>query len=499
MRINDSYCIFTHLYLECSKKKYKILDYEKKLRFGLFMKDKANRAIARFALLLLILAWMLHVLWYIRTQQKGGDTMIHDKTIEKLLITIKDETVPALGCTEPVAVAYAASAASKYLNKKIDKLEIKTSKNIFKNGKSVIIPNTKEWGLDLAGILGFIAGNPEDGLMIFGNITKKHIDEAHEILKAGKVNVDYLEDTPDVYVEINAKYMDQTVKVVLENTHNHISRIEVNEETVYENNLDDGDNPDQDFIKNMSFKDMIEVAESVPIDLLAFIEDGIEMNKNAAESGISIENGLNLGEGLMKLKNSGKLEIDAPVRARILTATAADLRMGGGNCPVMTSSGSGNQGLGIIIPIMVVAEENGISRERLKRAVFLAHVVNKYVKLRTGKLSAICGCAIGAGVGASAAISWMLGGNYDQIRGASSNILANLSGMICDGAKDTCALKLSTSAEEAVIAAYLANNNVIVKPNVGIIGESIERTIENLGILCREGFVEVDSTIMKII
>ncbi|MCF6464606.1 L-cysteine desulfidase family protein [Clostridium sp. Cult2] len=425
--------------------------------------------------------------------------MVDDKIIKKLLTIIKDETLPALGCTEPVAVAYASSVANKYLNEEIERLEIKLSKNIFKNGKSVIIPNTKEWGLDLAGVLGIISGNPEDQLMVLKNVNEEHIRKAHEILEKGKVSVDYLGNTSDIYVEILAHGKDRIVEVVLKDAHNHIDSIKVDGKIVYRGVLNKDKGLASDFIKNLSFKDIIAISESIPIEYIAFLEDGIEMNRNAAEMGIEIENGLNIGRGLIKLQREGMLKNDAPTRARILTAAAADIRMGGGNCPIMTSSGSGNQGLGVVLPIIVVAEEKEITKERLIRAIFFAHIVNKYVKLHTGKLSAMCGCAIGAGVGASAAISWMLGGSEEQINGACNNMLANLTGMICDGAKETCSLKLSTSAEEAVLAAYLANENIIVKPNIGIIGGTIEETIKNLEILCKEGFSNTDSIIVNII
>ena len=215
--------------------------------------------------------------------------------------------------------------------------------------------------------------------------------------------------------------------------------------------------------------------------------------------GINEGKGLKLGAGLKRLQCDGKLCNDVSTQARILTAASADIRMGGGDCPIMTSCGSGNQGLGVVLPITVVAEENNISREKLIRSVFFAHVINKYVKVYTGKLSSMCGCAIAAGIGASAGISWILGGNDEQIGGACQNMLSNLTGMICDGAKETCAFKLSTSAGEAVLAAYLANEGIIVKPNVGIIGDSIEDTIKNVGILCKDGLTCADTVIVDII
>ena len=417
----------------------------------------------------------------------------------KLLNMVKQDTVPALGCTEPVAVAYAAAMAKKYLTGTIDNIEIIVSKNIFKNGKSVIIPNTNEWGLDLAGALGVIGGNSDNCLMVLKDIDDDTIETAHRMIKDGKIKVDYIENTPDIFVNIVVKSSKELVEVILANNHTHIEWVKVDGEIVFEKSLDKEDKISADFLKKMTFKKIREICETIPFEELKFIEEGIEMNKRAAERGMKEGKGLKIGATFKKLQEEGKLCADAPTQARILTAAAADIRMGGGDCPIMTSGGSGNQGLGVVLPITVVAEENHIEKERLVRAIFFAHLINKYVKIYTGKLSAMCGCAIAAGMGASAGISWLLGGNDVQISGACQNMLSNLTGMICDGAKESCAFKLSTSAGEAVLAAYLANEDIIVRSNTGIIGDSIEDTIKNVGTLCRDGFTEIDSEIIDII
>ncbi|MDY6555372.1 L-serine ammonia-lyase, iron-sulfur-dependent, subunit alpha, partial [Clostridioides difficile] len=246
-------------------------------------------------------------------------------------------------------------------------------------------------------------------------------------------------------------------------------------------------------------KELRQICEKISIDEIQFVKEGIEMNKSAAYAGLKSDLGLRIGSTLTRLNAEGRLNIDVFTKARILTAAACDMRMGGGVCPIMTSGGSGNQGIGVILPISVVADFENIGEEKLIRAVFFAHIINRYVKMYTGKLSSICGCAIAAGVGASAAITWMLGGDDEKIAGSCSNMLANLMGMICDGAKDTCSFKLSTSAEEAVLTAYLAMEGVMPEKNVGVIGNSIEDTIKNLGYLCEEGLDHADSAIINII
>ncbi len=422
-----------------------------------------------------------------------------DKDIMKsLLDMVREDTVPAIGCTEPVAVAYACSVARNHLEGDIENITVNVSLNIFKNGKSVMIPNTNEWGLDLAAALGAICGEPKDGLCIFKNVNQEYIDRAHDMILKNIVKVNWIMNTPDVYVEVIMKDANNKVEVVLKNNHNHIENIAVNGEIIYKDIIENSKKVATDFLENLSFKKLREICEDIDINKLKFIEEGIEMNKKAAEEGLHSKKGLGWGASLLTLQNQGKLSTDASQKARILTAAGADIRMGGGDCPIMTSAGSGNQGLGVVLPIVVVAEERNIEREKLYRAIFYAHIINKFVKQYTGKLSALCGCAIAAGVGASAAIAWMLGGDDNQIAGAVQNMMANLTGMLCDGAKETCALKLSTSAGEAVLSAYLARENVIAKANTGILGETVEETIKNLGILCNKGLTTTNEVIVDI-
>ncbi|CAK7067827.1 hypothetical protein CIW83_17765 [Tissierella sp. P1] len=425
--------------------------------------------------------------------------MINEEKKRYLLNMVKRETVPAIGCTEPVAVAYAASFGKKYIDSHIEKIAVLVSKNIFKNGKSVIIPNTEEWGLELAAALGIVAGNADDGLMVLKNVNRHYIDLAHKLVEEGRITVGYLEKSPDVYVEIHFISKSQKIEVVLKDSHNFIDTVKVDGRTVYKGVFQEKDTLSYEVLREMTFEEIRKIVESFSIEEILFIKDGINMNKEAAYDGLKGDKGLKLGAALNKLQGQNKMQIDAFTKARILTAASADMRMGGGNCPIMTSAGSGNQGLGVVLPIVAVGEDNNIEEEKLLKAVFFAHVVNKYIKLYTGKLSAMCGCAIAAGVGASVGITWMLGGNDREISGAANNMLSNLTGMICDGAKETCSFKLSTSAGEAVLAAYLALENIIVKPNIGIIGSNIEKTIEGLGVLCKDGLSQTDNVIINII
>ena len=418
---------------------------------------------------------------------------------ERLLELIKDETKPAIGCTEPVAVAFTVAIGKKYMQDEILKIDLKVSKNILKNGKSVTIPNTEVCGLDIAGALGEICGDPEEGLFVFRNVNNEYLDKAKEMIKNKVVTLNPIEDTDPVFVEATLKGEKDEVVAILRGGHTNIEKVIVNGKIAFEkDNKNKKDNKDCDFIKELSLKDIRQITEDISIEKLDFIMDGIEMNKEAAKEGLKRQKGLTLGSSLLKLQEEGKIGKDSATIARILTAAGSDLRMGGGMCPIMTSGGSGNQGLCVILPINVVAEDIKAPKERLQRAVFFGHAVNNFVKKYTGKLSAICGCAIAAGIGATAGIAWLLGGKDKEIEGAILNMLANLTGMVCDGAKGSCAIKLSTSASEAVISAYLALNDIIVPNNTGIIGNTVEDTINNLGMLCKDGFYKADDVMLSI-
>lgn len=417
----------------------------------------------------------------------------------KIVSLVRADVNPALGCTEPVAVAYAASVAKDHIKSSIDKVEVGVSKNIFKNGKSVKIPNTGRCGLDLAAALGLLAGKSEYNFLVLKDVKEEDIEKSNQLLESGKLSLDFLTDSPSIFVRVLVKSGDDEIDVQLADAHTHIERVIVNGELVYEDVLNMASTDDLEDLKKLTIQDLLEISETIPYEMISFIEDGVEMNMEAANSGVKDEIGLSVGRNLNLLQEKGLISVDASTKSRILTAAAADMRMGGGSCPVMTSGGSGNQGIGVIIPIVVVAEDNKIENEKRNRAVFFAHALNKYVKLYSGKLSGMCGCAIGAGVGAAAGITWMLGGNKKQVEGACNNLFANMTGMICDGAKDNCSLKLSSCAGEAVLSAYLSLNNVVVSPKVGIIGESLEETIANIGKLSHEGFGQVDKVMLDII
>lgn len=425
--------------------------------------------------------------------------MDNKKILENLISIVKEDSNLALGCTEPVAVAYAANQAGSVIDKSsIRKIEIKTSSNIYKNGKSVKIPNTGSLGLDLAASVGALTETTKDPLLVFSKVTKEEVTRANELIDNGVVSLEIIDSCPDIYINIIIETENDKSESIVSNSHTHLEKLILNGKILVENEYVKSDKLDSFEMKSLSFAKLKEIIDNADYKDIAFTLEGIEVNKKAAEAGLESEE-INLGKTLIKLKNQGILEDNFITDTRIYTAAAADMRMSGGQYPIMTSGGSGNQGIGVILPIAMVGEFENADNEKLAKAIFFAHCINRYVKEYSGKLSGMCGCAIGSAIGATAGITYLLGGDDVQIAGACSNIFANLTGLVCDGAKESCSLKLSTSSEEAVISAYLAINGMISESKIGVLGTTIEETIANIGKLSREGFTKVDEVMIKII
>lgn len=421
-----------------------------------------------------------------------------DDMQRELINIVGEDSTKAIGCTEPVAVAYAANIAADYLNKEeICKIILKVSKNIYKNGKAVKIPNTGDHGLDLAASLGAFTSKTDKEFLVFSNLTDEEIKKSREFVNEDKVNLNYIDDVPDIYIEATIIANNDQVTSIISHSHSHISKIIKNGNVILDNPFIKNKNSEFS-IKNMSFSDLEKIVKDIDINEIDFVLEGVDVNLKAAEEGLK-GYGMGLGKKLNELKENKILPDNFISETRILTAAAADMRMGGGPLPIMTSGGSGNQGVGIILPVYMVAKHENLDDEILARGLFFAHIINRYVKEYAGKLCGICGCAIGAAIGSSAAIAFMLGGGQKEIAGSCTNIFANLTGMLCDGAKESCSMKLSTSAEEAIIAAYLSLNGVVSEANVGVVGENIEQTIANIGKLAHQGFKSADKTILEII
>ena len=271
-----------------------------------------------------------------------------------------------------------------------------------------------------------------------------------------------------------------------------------NEQVFKKTQISPRKNLDVNLIRDATVKGLRQIIEQIPIDELEFLLEGANLNLEVAEWGLEVQKEENVGYKLQQMIHNGILADDVVNRARVVTASAAYARMSGVKIPVMSSAGSGNHGITATLPVLVVAEHLRCSNEVLIRTLALSHIVTILIKTYTGRLSPMCGCGVAAGVGASAGISWLLGGDDEKIAGAIKNMIGNLTGIVCDGAKKGCAWKLSTAAAESVLAAQLAISGTVIPDFDGIIGKSAEMTIKNLGKLCNNGMKGVDEQIIEI-
>lgn len=450
------------------------------------------------------------------------------------------EVAPALGCTEPAAVALCTAAAISLLPKeKIKKIDVLVDPNIYKNGLAVAIPGANgECGLALAAALGAICGDPELKLNVLESINDKTLKKAKALIQEKKVKVEILQDhefsgicdtLPNIslraqnltinkhtlgykknhcgiYVESIIETEHHNAKAIIEHVHNNITLLCLDGKNLKDHHLISEAIDNKNCVKKMekwlgqqSLKNMIDMLDNLDQEDYDFLEEGIKHNMRLADYGLKHGPGLGIGVVLKELANKGILKEDMLFAAKMLTSAASDARMSGVKLPAMSSAGSGNHGLTVILPIMAV--KNYIDckdHKQVLRAIALGHIITAYIKSHTGRLSAICGCSVAAGAGATAGITYLMGGNLHHISGAIKNIIEDLAGIICDGAKDSCALKLATAAGSAVQSALFSLHGVIVKATDGIICDSPEQCMKNVGTLSCEGMIEADKTILKI-
>lgn len=427
-------------------------------------------------------------------------TITNKKDFSKeLLQSLKNGVKPALGCTEPVAVGLAVSKAYEGVLGDIKKINVKVSQNIFKNGMGVGIPGTKEIGLVFAAALACICGDPNLGLEVFRHVNEKAILEAKRLVDLKIVDVNLGDGKDNFYIEAVVETSNGEGKCIIKDNHTNIVYVEANKVVLFskEEELKLNVNHNE-YMKDINLKVIREFVETIPYSDIEFLLEGVKLNMDIAKVGLEEKSGPGLGAAMRQLMSEGVIQKDVINEARILTSAACDARMSGINMPVMSSAGSGNHGITAIIPPTVVCEYMGYDDEKLARTLAFSHLTTAYIKTYTGGLSPVCGCAVAAGIGASASIAWALGGKDEQIGGSIKNMVGTLTGMVCDGAKGGCAFKLSTAASEAIIQAKLALAGVIINDVDGIISPEVEQTIKNLGNFSSEGMKNADSEIINI-
>jgi L-cysteine desulfidase len=427
--------------------------------------------------------------------------------------TVKDiltmQVAPALGCTEPVAIALGAAAAVSLLPKRrIDEIEIWVDPNIYKNGLAVSIPGTGGLsGLDMASALGAFGGDAARKLEVLDSVDDAAVTDAKKIVKAGRVKVNLLRDQVGLFIKTVVSGKGHTAESVITGLHDNIVSLSLDGRPATDHVLmpksasTDGKRRLTDleaWLKKLTLEQLIELLDDLDDDDLQFLESGIEVNMRLADYGLKHGPGLGVGRTMERLVRQGLIKRDMITAARILASSAADARMSGVKLPAMSSAGSGNHGLTAILPIVAVEKFISVDHRTALEAIGLSHIITAYVKAYTGRLSAICGCSVAAGAGATAGVTYLMGGTKLHIAGAIKNLTEDLAGVICDGAKGGCALKLATAAGTAVQAALFSLQGVNVSFTDGIVGRSSEDTMKNIGTLTTQGMIETDRTILNI-
>lgn len=423
--------------------------------------------------------------------------MVSKSTREKIIALINREVIPAIGCTEPVAVALCVAKATELLGCKPARIEAALSSNMIKNAMGVGIPGTGMIGLPIAMALGALVGKSAYGLEVLKDVTPEAVESGSRYISEGRIAITHDELAPSkLHVDVTVTDGDGgNARAVISCEHTHFILLQKNGETLLEEeSAGDGAEQSDDVELNLAL--VYEFATETPIDEISFILEAKRLNMAAAETALAGDYGHSLGSTLRKygLKYYG----DTPVEHMIsFTSAACDARMGGAPVAVMSNSGSGNQGITATMPVVSFAADMEASEEQTIRALILSHLTSIYIKQSLGRLSALCGCVV-ASTGASAAIVYLMGGGFNEVCAAVKNMVANLTGMICDGAKPSCALKISSGVSTAMMSAMLAMNGKCVTSTEGIISEDVDATIHNLTSIGREAMNETDRLVLRI-
>lgn len=416
---------------------------------------------------------------------------------ERIISLIHREVVPAIGCTEPMAVSLCVAKATELLGSVPEKIELELSGNIIKNAMGVGIPGTGMIGLPIAVALGALIGKSEYGLEVLRDVNEEAVECGRRYIDEGRISIRHKSDAPsNLHIDVVATKGGDKARAVISRSHTNIVLLEKNGETIFkEEPAETGAAQSNDDIE-LDAAMVYEFATETPVDEIRFILEARDLNKAAAQTAFKGNYGHSLGFTISK-HGDGLMGNSPMERMMAFTSAACDARMGGAPIPVMSNSGSGNQGITATMPVVVYAEEINASEEQLIRALTLSHLTSIYIKQSLGRLSALCGCVV-ASTGASSGLVYLMGGSFNEVCSAIKNMVANLTGMICDGAKPSCAMKISSGVSTAVISAMLAMNGKCVTSAEGIVSEDIDRTIRNLTSIGREAMNETDRLVLKI-
>ncbi len=426
--------------------------------------------------------------------------MINKETREQIIALVHQEVVPAIGCTEPMCVALCTAKATEVLGCRPERIEAFLSANILKNAMGVGIPGTGMIGLPIAIALGALIGKSEYQLEVLKDLTPQALDEGKRYIADNRIGIHLKEGQCDkLYVEIIASAGNSYATAIIAGSHTHFLYAGPTAETPTDitQKRGKGDEAGGNDELALDLRLVYDFATTAPLDEISFIQETRTYNMNAAREALKGNYGHNLGKTIDRPLSKGIFgnTIFSHIISR--TASACDARMGGAMIPVMSNSGSGNQGICATNPVCVYAKENENTEEELTRALMLSHLTAIYIKQSLGKLSALCGCVV-AGIGSSVGITYLMGGDYDAVCRAVKNMIANLTGMLCDGAKPSCSLKIASGVSTALMSALLAMEGKCVTSAEGIVDDCVDKTIHNLTAIGADAMCQTDDLVLRI-
>lgn len=417
---------------------------------------------------------------------------------EQLIAIVKRDVAPALGCTEPISLALAAAIARAHLGTIPVQIQAKVSPNLMKNGMGVTVPGTGMVGLPIAAAVGAIAGDPEAGLEVLKKITENDVVLAKTMLTENRVSVDIANVDVPLYSEALLLGDDGWVKVCIQDSHTNVIRIEKNGEVLFEKMVQAVEIPDEyAFFQEINAEQIYDFTMQVPLSDIRFIAEAAQLNSALSKEGLEKEYGLHIGRTLRSQIERGLMSDDLLSKIVIETTAASDARMGGALLPAMSNSGSGNQGIAATMPSVVVARFVDASDEQLIRALFLSHTIAIYIHSKLPKLSALCAVTTAA-MGSAAGMAYLLGGNFRAISMAICSMIGDISGVLCDGAANSCAMKVSTGVSSAYKAVLMALDNSRVTGNEGIVEHCVDKSINNLCAIASKSMLYMDRQIIEI-
>ena len=419
----------------------------------------------------------------------------------EIIALMNREIIPAIGCTEPIAVALCVAKATETLGCQPEHIEARLSANVLKNAMGVGIPGTGMTGLPIAMALGALVGKSEYELEVLKDADKAAVEAGCRLIDEKRISVSLKENIEEkLYIEIEVVAAGNKAVAIISGGHTRFVHVSLNDNVLFSADApasSEGAAPAEQKDPELTLRRVWDFAMTAPLEELEFILEAKRLNMNAAYESLKGEYGHSIGK-LMRSESERNIMGDT-LHCQIvgMTTAACDARMAGAMIPVMSNSGSGNQGLTSTVPVVVYGEQTGASHEQMVRALILSHLTVIYIKQSLGRLSALCGCVVAA-TGSSCGITYLMGGGYEEVTKAVKNMIGNLTGMICDGAKPSCAMKCASGVSTAVVSALMAMNGRWVKSVEGIIDDDVDRSIRNLTDIGRDAMSETDAMILKI-